>query len=152
MAVKVVRIEGVEDLVAKLKQLEVDVANVLEEACTAGAKIIQDAANQAAPAPHVEMETEEKTDDSVTIAIGPDDDHWYYRFAESGAQPHEITPKTAGALAFEGESGLVITQQVSHTGMAARPFLRPAADENEAKIKDAVGDVLKKAVESNTTQ
>jgi HK97 gp10 family phage protein len=147
MPVRVVKIEGMDELVRALDRLQVDVENVLEEAAQAGAKVIMEAANQQAPAPNINMETEEKSADSVTIAIGPDKDHWYYKFAESGTQPHEITPATAGALVFEGAGGLVVTKEVAHTGMAARPFLRPAADENEGRATEAVGEVIKRAVE-----
>lgn len=145
MPVRVVKIEGGPELKRALERLQVNVQNVLEEAVQAGAQVIMDAANDQAPGPNVRMETEEKTADSVTVAIGPDKDHWYYKFLESGAQPHEISSATA--LVFEGDSGIVVTRAVAHTGMAARPFLRPAVDENEGKATEAVGDVIRRAVE-----
>jgi len=140
----VVRIEGGEELLRQLRRLGVDVGAVLEEAALAGARAIAEDANQRAPGPHVETNVEKRSKGSVTVDIGPDKEHWWYRFFESGAQPHEIkgTP-----LVFEGDAGTVVTGRVSHTGMAARPFLRPALDTREKEATDQVGRVLRGAVE-----
>lgn len=148
MASKIVTIEGMDELIADLRALGANVARVLEDATRAGAMVIESAADAAAPGPYIEIETQKKTSSFCEVAIGPDKDHWFYRFFESGVQPHEISASTAGALVFEGSSGLVVTAQVSHTGMAARPFLRPAVDENESRVVDAAGDVLSRAIDA----
>lgn len=141
-----VRVEGGKELQAKLQELEESVAaEALRRAGEAGAKVLRDAANNRAPGPHIETEIVEADAASVTVAIGPDDDHWYYQFLELGAAPHDIQGRPL--LAFEGDEGTVFTPGVSHRGMGARPFLRPAIDENEDAAVKRAGDVLRREIE-----
>lgn len=107
--------------------------------------VIQEAANPKAPEPHIIVEEMEKSGRQVTVGIGPDDAHWYYRYLETGASAHEIRGNPL--LRFEGREGLVITGAVNHPGMAAKPFLRPAFDEKKNAAKDEVGAELKKVIE-----
>lgn len=144
MANVVVTIEGGEELLAKLQQLGVDVRGVLKEAILAGAEEIWRPANQNAPGPHVIAEVTDSDQNSATVGIGPDKEHWYYQFFETGAQAHEIT---GAPLAFVGEEGTVITGRVGHPGMAAKPFLRPAFDRHKGDAEDSVGESLRKVVE-----
>ncbi len=66
---------------------------------------------------------------------------------EKGAKPHSIDAKNAPNLVFEGTNmfagQLIITPHVNHPGMAARPFLQPAKDNNRQKnlddLREAVG-------------
>jgi len=139
-----VTIEGGEELLRRLQQIGVDVRGALEEAALEGAEEIRQPANQNAPGPYIVAEVAEKSDQGVTVAIGPDPEHWYYRFFETGAQAHTIT---GAPLAFEGEEGTVVTGRVSHPGMAARPFLRPAFDERKDAAKESVGERLRKIIE-----
>lgn len=61
----------------------------------------------------------------------------------SGAAPHVITGKDGGPISFAGRS----FEQVSHPGMQAHPFLRPALDTNEVAAiglaDEAIDAVLK---------
>lgn len=141
-----VRLEGGEELLRKLNELDLNVKRELRAAGVAGAEEIRALANGMAPGPHVEIDVVRTTGTVVEVAIGPDAEHWYYRFHERGAVAHEI--HGAELLAFDGASGLVITPRVSHPGMAAQPFLRPAMDENEGPATDAMGARLRAAVES----
>lgn len=140
----VVRIEGGEELLRKLKKLGVDVRGVLKAAALAGAEEIRVPANRAAPGPHVVAEVTESRKEYATVGIGPDEEHWYYRFMETGATAHEIT---GAPLAFEIGGDLVVTGRVGHPGMAARPFLRPAFDRHKGAAEKGVGEKLKKVIE-----
>jgi HK97 gp10 family phage protein len=140
----VVKIEGGEELLKKLKQMGVDVQGVLKAAALAGAEEIRKPANQDAPGPHVIAEVMDSDKNSATVGIGPDKDHWYYQFMEIGAQAHEIT---GAPLVFVGEEGLVVTGRLGHPGMAARPFLRPAFDRRKGDAEASVGEKLRRVIE-----
>ena len=140
-------IEGDKELVKKLKELGDGAEQVLETAAEAGAEVIADQANNHAPGPHIEVDITEKSRTSATVEIGPDEDHWYYRFFETGVQPHEITPKSAGGLAFAGIEGEIVLQLVQHPGMPANPFLRPAMDEKKQAAVDATGAEFKQEID-----
>lgn len=145
MAQVVIQIVGGEKLLRQLHQMGVDVRGVLKAAALAGAEEIRKPANQDAPGPHVIAEVVESDKESATVGIGPDEQHWYYHFFETGAQAHEIT---GAPLAFEGEEGTVITGRVGHPGMAAKPFLRPAFDRHKGDAEASVGDKLRGVIES----
>jgi HK97 gp10 family phage protein len=115
------------------------VKEVLLEAVLAGAEIVQDGAEDRAPGPHIEMDVSEKKKLKVSVDVGPDDDHWYYRFFEFGAQPHEISPKNQEALLLVGET---FAARAAHPGMPAKPFLRPAADKSKDEVVEAIGEVI----------
>jgi phage gpG-like protein len=68
----------------------------------------------------------------------------YARIHEFGGM---IAAKAGGALRFMIDGQWISTKSVQ---IPARPYLRPAADENESKIADAVGYVLKDALEKAT--
>jgi HK97 gp10 family phage protein len=142
-----VTIEGDEELLKKLRALGAGVERILETAVLAGAEIVKDQANSLAPGPHIEAEVTEKSRTKATAEIGPDKEHFYYRFFETGAQPHEITPKNAGGLSFAGHDGDIVLQRVSHPGMAASPFLRPAMDEKKDTAVDATGAEFKREID-----
>lgn len=140
-------IKGDKELLKKLIALGDGVEQVLEDAATAGAEVIADQANKDAPGPHIEVEATEKSRTSATVEIGPDEDHWYYRFFETGVAAHPITPKTAGGLAFMGREGEKVLQYVWHIGMPAQPFLRPAMDEEKQSAVDATGAQFKQEID-----
>lgn len=102
------------------------------------------------------------------VAIGPDKKHWYYRFHEFGTKAHGVTKRkrtrnqqassrsrTKGSNASKkakvrpmmswvqgGER--IFARQVR--GFAARPFVRPSVDENQAAISKAMADVLRRKI------
>jgi HK97 gp10 family phage protein len=143
-----VKLEGGEELIRKLRAMDRNVSDELEAAVRRGAEPILTTARARAPGPEIQMEVTEKTGKRVTVDIGPDDEHWYYRFFETGAGPHELTGSPL--LVFEGESGLVFARGVSHPGMAAEPFLRPAFDMKRRQAEREVGGHLKRVVERGT--
>ena len=146
------RIEGGDELLAKLKRLEAAARGAaLEAAAMAGAEVIRAEANRRAPGPHVDREVSESSDSAVEIAIGPDGEHWYYQFFELGAGRHTIGPHRKKAIRFPGAEGQEMVRfGVTHPGMAPRPFLRPALDGQKANAVEAVGDELQRSLEHAT--
>ena len=132
-------IKGDQEFKKKIVNLRKEISAILEEAALAGADVIKDEANRLAPGPHIETDVVESTWTHADVEIGPDKEHWYYRFFETGTSAHEVTPKTAGGLAFPW-GGEMIVRMISHpSGMAAQPFLRPARDEKEKEADEATG-------------
>ena len=145
-------IKGDKELLDKIAKMGNQISGVIEDAALTGAEEFQDRAKSLAPGPHVEMETVKKTKTQAEVDIGPDDEHWYYRFFETGTAPHEITPSIAGALEFMFAGELIVRAIVKkHPGMPAQPFLRPAFDEKRKDAGNRTGDrfleVINKHVE-----
>lgn len=139
-----VRIEGDAELIRKLERMGADVDKVLGQALQDGAEVVQQAANPKAPGPNIAISDPKRRGSRREIKVGPDSEHWYYRFIETGAGAHQIGAERQ-VLKIYGED--YVTGTVQHQGFPARPFLRPAFDENKGRAQDAMGDVLKKAIE-----
>lgn len=153
------RIEGGEELVEALRQLEVDVVNVRDEAVQEGGEIIRAEAESRAPGEiFMNLVTDAvKLITSVvmsvagnqsTVEIGPDREHWYFMYFETGAQPHEVEPRNDTILWFGGREGSQFAPKVDHPGIPADPFLRPAVDSHGKQAIEKIGEVFKKALEA----
>lgn len=143
-----VRIDGAEELQAKFEALERAARGAtLERAALAGAAVIETEAKNRAPGPYLESEVLQQTDQAIEIGIGPDADHWYYGFFETGTSGHVIEPSSRRALAFEGREGVIVRRKVYHEGMAARPFLRPAIEAGQEQAIAATAAVLRREIE-----
>lgn len=141
-----VRLEGSEELLSKLREMGIRVQDVLEPAVQAAAELVRDAARPAAPGPHVETETTQRTAKRVEVSVGPDRGHWYYRFFETGTAGHG--PARRRLMVWPGADGVIVARFVS--GVGASPFLRPAMDGNEGAAQQAMGARWRNAVESLT--
>jgi hypothetical protein len=143
-------IEGgaeIEKLLEKIGD-EVERESVFRQAVSEGAQALVDYINPLAPGPHIGFEIESANAGGAEAAIGPDKEHWYYIFAETGAQPHEVGPDMRQALMFEGGEGKTFLRKATkHPGVGARPFLRPAVDRRHKAASDAVGKVIAKVIE-----
>jgi len=143
-----VELEGLDDLERKLVAIRKEVGAILEQAAQAGADVVAREANSLAPGPNIKTEVVAKTWTHADINIGPDRDHWYYMFFETGAQAHEITPRKTGGLKFPGREGeMVVRVFASHQGMGAVPFLRPAMDAKRDEAEDATGREFLKVIQ-----
>jgi HK97 gp10 family phage protein len=139
-------LKGTREAIKRLRKIGADVGKVKKRAAEAGGEVIRRAADRMAPGPHVVMGTEAKGD-RVRVDIGPDDEHWYYKFFETGVGRHDIGPKNSSVLRFIDEGELVFTRLVKdHPGMPAQPFLRPALDENVKQAVEAVAGEIRKAL------
>lgn len=134
---------------------------VIETALMAGGEIIHSAAESRAPGP-LQLRIiggrslRKRVDSRFSFvvksngkfaAIGPDAKHWYYRFSEFGAKPHDIAGK-GKKLKFEGADGTVFTARaIKSGGVKMRPFLRPAVDNNGEEAVQAMGAVLAAEIE-----
>lgn len=142
------KVDGLDDLISELGVLGESIGTVARPAAMAGGNVIADGANQRAPGPNVVVEVTEADPGGAEVAIAPDDEHWYYMFFETGAVKHEIDTHVREALKFEGSEGSVFAKRIKeHPGMAAEPFLRPAADEREEYAVEAVGRVFGRKVD-----
>ena len=139
-----IKLEGSQELKRKLEQLKGRARGALLKAAEAGAEVIEAAAEQKAPGPHIATGNQKVEGGRAEVDIGPDKEHWHYQFFETGATSHEIT---GSPLVFEGEKGLVVTKRVDHPGMPAEPFLRPAMSEKREAAKDAAGQVFKAEID-----
>jgi len=142
---EVVKIEGMDELLKELEKMGAEAEVVMVEAALAGARVIAGIANVRAPGPHVEVEVLSRANNRAEVGIGPDRKHWYYLFSELGASPHPITTTRRQALRFFGDEGDAFAPQVAHPGMPAKPFLRPAMDENKDQAVAEVGDTFKRS-------
>lgn len=83
------------------------------------------------------------------ISIGPRRGNGYKGYTahllEYGTAPHVIRAKAAdGLLSFAG----TFTKEVQHPGIAAQPFMRPAADAMLPQVIENVKDGLREIIES----
>src|SRR4030067_1033142 len=139
-----IKLEGDKELNRKLDQLGARARGALLDAAEAGAEVIEAAAEQKAPGPHIVTGNQKVEGGRAEVDIGPDKEHWYYQFFETGATAHEIA---GSPLVFEGDKGLIVTRKVNHTGMPAEPFLRPALSEKSEAAKDAAGERFKPEID-----
>jgi HK97 gp10 family phage protein len=147
ITLRVLNAETVEKLI---KATGKSVQDVLEVAMHAGGEVVVGKADELLVEVDngIGKETAEKTDKVISVHVGVTQEKWYARFLETGTKPHGIKAKRAGALRFfYFGSRTKILKKVRHLGFAARPFLRPAVDENIYKIRKQFGEVIKKAIE-----
>jgi HK97 gp10 family phage protein len=141
-------IEGDKELVAMMAKIGERVSGAVLQATQLGANVGVNAAKRRAPGPYIEMKVEKSTTRLAEVTIGPDKEHWYYQFFETGASGHEIDGNVKRALRFTMGSEEVVVKRVKHPGMAAEPFLRPALDENQAQIQEAMASEFRRVIES----
>lgn len=132
-----VRVLGEKDVFSLLDRL-VPSKDERQAALKAGAEIIQDAASQNAPGSISQAIVIEEDESGEGYLIGPDDDHFYASFIEFGTTGVTIKPTNRKALKFEGEYKAL----ANPSGTPARPFLRPAYDENKEAVIQAIKEKL----------
>lgn len=160
---------------------------IVEKALYAGGGVIHDAAENKAPGPHIVVEVMTGAElmkgwssaaaqginaKYMYAVIGPDKEHWYYRFSEYGTKSHgvkrrkrtvkEITARMGAsrdqrrsikksfagkrpAMVFEINGKMIFTRQVR--GVAAKPFMRPAIDSNGNAGVRELGEILASEIE-----
>lgn len=169
-------VEGGEELTHKLRLAGDRVTEVLPKAGQAGGALIRGFALRGAPGPHIVAEPGKPWNaKEVSFEIGPDKDHWYYRFFEFGVQMFEInmitkrSRRSAVDKRRTAKAGYNVTvrgrpiksdkravkfgagnifSSVFRGPMAARPFMRKAVREHNDAIAQRVGDVFKRVLDA----
>lgn len=169
-------VEGGEALEHKLRLAGDRVVDVLPKAGQAGGDLIRGFALRGAPGPHVIAEPGKPWNaKEVSFEIGPDKDHWFYRFFEFGVQNFEINmiSKRSVRSAVNRKRSDKLGRTVSMRGrpiksdkravkfgpdqiysvvdrgpMPARPFMRKAVREHNDAIAQRVGDVFKRVLDA----
>ncbi len=123
-----ISLEGVDELIKNLESVSNDVAADLARCIRKGGKIVLDAAKDNIKShkliksgdllDNMSMNTTEKDRTQVEVTIGPGKKQFYGMFHEYGTSK-----------------------------MKARPFLRPAYDENIEKVQEVIAEELRKIIE-----
>ncbi|MTI82586.1 MAG: hypothetical protein FH756_01545 [Firmicutes bacterium] len=134
-------ITGMDEFRRNLRRLGDQAADKMEAAVKSGALVVQNDAKQRAPYKtgtlrrSIHIETEEKSQDKVTVAVGTDVE--YAAIHEFGGV---IQPKNANKLHFKIDGKDIFADKVH---IPARPYLRPALDENEDGIMREIAQTIR---------
>lgn len=117
------QVKGLVELKKNLEKVGRNVTDVMDDAIMAGAAVIEKAAKAKAPVKFgrlrrsITAEIKSKSYTFVTVRVGPGKEGFYGRFVELGTKK-----------------------------MPAKPFLRPAFDENVQEARKEIRKVIKEAV------
>ena len=136
-------LEGQADLERKLKEIGAEVEKVLGAAVAAGATLSTQLVSAGFNSDGIAWDMIEAKKERATAHVGPDKDHWYLKFLETGVQPHLV--RAVGAKALKLADGTYRASAVPG-GFPARPVLRTLYETNQAKVQNAVGSKFKQAV------
>ena len=146
-------VTGGDEIVRKLRALGVNMERAQEVVLRAGAEVVRQAAADnvrsvsSSVASDITIQRVGDEGGAVVIGIAPTRKTWYAVFLERGTRPHTVKARSGKALRFIGPSGDVYRRSIQHPGTKARPFMRPAADENHERIVNAVGDKARTILE-----
>lgn len=141
------KVEGIDQVVRELERRQGNLRQALEAIVLVGAEVIRQAAasnSDGKIAANMVKEPTSKNPQRIEVGIGPSKAQWYARFTEFGTAPHVTKHRKAKALQVElGTFRAAIT----HPGTRARPFLRPAFDEQQGAASDAMGAEVSKVLD-----
>lgn len=154
-------LEGGDELLKKLELMGQKALSVLKDATHDGANAVFDDIKNNAPGSKsiVMVDSNKPRGYGVySVDIGPDREHWFYQFFETGVRPYEInmakkrSKRASGrgrkiksdkqAMSFGGQ----VFKKVVRGPMIARPFLRNNFLPRQKDIEDAFGDTIKREV------
>lgn len=135
-----VEIQNMDEVRRAIEAKILTVGVVMDQAVEAAAEVVREAAAAKAPGPEIGMEKVDKTE----YDVGPKKAKFYYAYFETGTNAHTVTPRTRLALKWGGEN---YSMRNVVRGVGARPFLRPAIDENVDRAGAAAGEVIRQAIE-----
>lgn len=153
---KNIKITGGKELAEALKQMPKQLQqNVMRQALRAGAKVIQDKAKELVPVDtgdlkkSIKIGTSSRGKEVRSTVATKGDGAYIARFIEFGTAAHLIKGRNGGMLKFTARDGNTVeTMSVNHTGIKAKPFLRPALDSESNKAIMAVGERIRERLES----
>ena len=162
---------------------------IVDEALKSGGDVIRKAAMARAPGPHIVVEKmggkklgsgvgtglmkKEISYGGSYVVVGPDKDHWYYRFSELGTKEHGVSKRkrttrrqalarakvkakvaktltagTAPAMKMVVSGQTFFARKVR--GFASKPFMKPAAEQGPEAVR-VIGKVLSSEMEKVRT-
>lgn len=157
MAELEIRIEGLEEMIGRLKGLVDTVrSEALMGAVRAGAEVVRGDAARRAPVDlgtlqnSIAIEELENTGDRASVAVGPDRSAPYGKYVEygTGVFAERGGRQTPWVYFYEGSKGPHGFRTT--TGSRPQPFLRPAFDENREKISQVAGEALQRHLASRS--
>ena len=134
-----VEVKNLDEVKRILEQLGERANAALPAAVEEGAKVLAAKIAERAPGPHIAYEM-----DGSSALVGPDKEHFYYAFFETGTSRHLVEPREKQALHWGGEA---FSAGHAVGGVTASPFMRPAVDEGADDVGAAVGRVLVEALD-----
>lgn len=147
-----IRIKGMAELTRRLREIKTAISDDLENAGTKGMLIIEGGAKDKVSVDTGDLrrriitKTLEKTESSVKIATGTNLEYGPYLeygtgiYAENGEG--RKTPWVYKYTGTKGPEGWRFTR-----GMRAKPFLRPAYDENKERVQEVVREELERVIQ-----
>jgi len=140
----VTTVRGTQDVIRALQRHGKDVDEALGNILLAAAGVVGSAIEAKAPGnigEDIVIAEPQRERKRVKVAVGPSDEKWYARYAEFGTRSHQVAARVAKALQVGPDT---FRKRVTVSGVQARPFMRPAADESEARALAAAGEELGK--------
>lgn len=154
-----ISLEGAAAMDRVLTQMPKKVARkALNNAVLAGAGVIRKAAlanlNGVGGRRAIVTAAERVTEHSVTRLIGPHKSKWYLTFREFGTKAHtvKVRRRSDAKVLANPLTGETFGASVEHPGQRAKPFLRPAFDNNINKTFDAIGKRLGENIEKGAAK
>ena len=141
-----VKFEGIDELQLKIAYLSgSDARKVLGEGAAAGAKVVLRKAKPNAPgSKKLGYKVFRHTNVAVSL-VRPIRGHWYYKFRENGSKAHGPKKTWRKFLMWRENGKKIIAKRVR--GIQARPFLRPALENNLQEVQDAMLEGYRKMLD-----
>lgn len=148
-------VAGLAELDKLLKELPAKIeGNIMRGAVRAGAKVLEEKAKQLAPVDDGDLRESIRVSTrsrrgrvSATITAG-NKKVFYAHMVEFGTARHLIKPKKRKSLFFAG----LAREVVDHPGSSAKPFMRPALDNNQREAVDAAASYIRQRIEKEAAK
>lgn len=144
------RIKGGPELQKILDELPVRMErNFLRAGLRAGGAVVRDEARKninnvtGALSKSVRVSTRSRGGQVKAIVRAGNKEAFYAHMVEFGTAPHMLNKGVDNKSKVLNIAGNLVGGKVMHPGAKAKPFLRPAVDENQSQIVKAVGERIK---------
>lgn len=143
-----IEVVGVADVRKTLREFGIKAADAQQAVVKKAGELMREAIAEKAEgdlANHIIMaESEENTAQSFSVDVGPSyDPAWWAHFVEMGTSPHPI--KRDGKALKHGPDDYA--NKINHPGAGAKPFMRPAFEENIDKAVETAASEYKKKLD-----
>lgn len=148
-------VSGLSELDRLLKELPAKIeGNIMRGAVRAGAKVMETRAKELVPVDDGDLRDSIKVSAkskrgqvSATVRAGGKK-AFYAHMVEFGTARHLIKPKKRKSLFFAG----LASEVVDHPGSSAKPFMRPALDNNQREAVDAAASYIRQRLEKEAAK